>query len=524
MSLSESYQKRLPSLEDIRKERERRSTERAYVEIARNSETIRDRCKSLAGFVREAWHVLEPGTPYVHGWHIDFICAHLEAITLGKFLRLGIDNRVQFNVPPGTMKSTLVSVMWQAWEWGPCEMPWMQYVSTSFSDDNVRRDTRKTRDLVSSAWYQQLWGHLVRLTRMGESSFANDAKGSREGRAFRSLTGIRGHRLVIDDPHSTETAESPAERATTIRVFRESVPQRINDAKSSAIVNIMQRLHQGDCSGVARELKLGYVEVILPMEFEPERRCVSPLGIEDPRTEEGELLFPERFPRETVERDKNAMGAYAVAGQLQQRPSPRGGLMFNRGWFEVVRAAPASVRWVRAYDLAATEKKTKDTTTGPAFTAGVKMGRDGAGIFYIGHVFRTRESGAGVRATIKNTATADGPTVQIDLPQDPGQAGKVQAQDMIAMLAGYNVHASPETGDKETRAEPFAAQAEAGNVKLVEGPWNAAYLDELELFPAGKYKDQVDASSRAFARLVRQKVVIAGPVVITGGPRNIPGQ
>lgn len=474
--------------------------------------------------MREAWHVLEPGTPYVHGWHIDFICAHLEAITSGKFLKMGLENRLLINVPPGSAKSLLVSVFWPAWEWGPCARPGLRYVSTSYSIDYVKRDSRRMRDLVSSPWYQQLWGHQARLTRAGEMSFANDAQGNREGIPFRSLTGGRGDRLLIDDPHSTETAESPTERATSIRIFRESVPLRVNDSKSSAIVLIMQRLHQGDCSGVAKELGLGYIEIMLPQEFEPERKCISPLGLEDPRTEENELFWPERWPREVIERDKKAMTAYAIAGQWQQRPSPRGGLMFNRGWFEVVGVAPASVRWVRAYDLAATEKKTKDTTTGPAFTAGVKMGRDASGVFYVAHVFRTRESGAGVRRTIKNTATDDGPTVQIDLPQDPGQAGKAQAQDMIAMLAGYNVHASPETGDKETRAEPFAAQAEAGNVKLVQGPWNAAYLDELELFPAGKYKDQVDASSRAFARLVRQKVVIAGPVVITGGPRNIPGQ
>lgn len=103
-----------------------------------------------------------------------------------------------------------------------------------------------------------------------------------------------------------------------------------------------------------------------------------------------------------------------------------------------------------------------------------------------------------MRALIKATAEMDGKETHISLPQDPGQAGKVQAQDLIAMLAGWKVTAEPETGDKVTRAEPFAAQCEAGNVFIVIGDWNADYLDELCLFPGGSFKDQVDASSGAF--------------------------
>jgi len=128
---------------------------------------------------------------------------------------------------------------------------------------------------------------------------------------------------------------------------------------------------------------------------------------------------------------------------------------------------------------------------------------------------------------IKNIATQDKaafPTVEIDLPQDPGQAGKTQSQDMIAMLAGFKAYSSVETGDKVTRAESVAAQAEAGNIKLVEGPWNEAFLQEIELFPMGTYKDQVDALSRAFARLISGGAVWAGALVTTGGPRDIPGQ
>lgn len=503
------------SLERIEAEERRRATERS---LRDGVDKVRKRCKTLVGFVREAWPILEPGTPYTHGRVIEVMAAHLEAITFGTFMKLGLNNRLIENVPPGTMKSMLVSVLWQAWEWGPCNMGHLRYLSTSFSDENVVRDCRKTRDLVESDWYQQLWPHIV-LTRRAEDDFENTQKGGRKGRAFASLTGGRGDRLIIDDPLSTEQAESEADLATAIRIFRESVPSRINNPVKSAIVMIMQRLHQQDPTGVAESLKLGYTKVMLPMEFEADRKFVSPLGpkFSDWRTKEGELLFPERFPREVVDRDKIPLGSYGVAGQFQQRPSARGGIMFKRHQFKIVKAAPAWLRRVRGWDLAATEAKTKTTSLGPAFSAGVKLGRDdNTGLFYIEHVVRDQLEGHAVKQMIKNTAEQDGVTVEIDMPQDPGQAGKTQAKDLVGFLAGFSAYASPETGDKITRARPVAAQVEAGNVYIVEGPWNEDFLAEAELFPAGAFKDQIDALSRAFSRLIRASTGgVASPIVVT---------
>lgn len=451
----------------IRAERARREAENERRRVAENAEAIRARCVRLSGFVREAWHVLQPETPYVHGWHIDAICEHLEAISDGRI------NRLLINVPPGTMKSLLVSVFWPAWEW--TTRPSLSYLTTSYSEGYVKRDSRRMRDLVGSEWYQSLWGDKVRLARTAEISFENTARGFREGKPFASLTGGRGDRVIIDDPHSTETAESQTERDNTARIFRESVPTRLNDPVRSAIVVIMQRLHEADISGQILALKLGYEHLMLPMEFEPERACATSIGFHDPRTVDGELLFPERFPREVVERDKVPMGSYAVAGQFQQRPTPREGGMFKRSWFEgkFIGAAPEGTRWVRHWDLAATAKKTA------ARTAGVKLGRTPDGKFIVGHVITTQAEGPDVRKLIKATAESDGRAVEISLPQDPGQAGKVQATDMIAMLAGFVARAEPETGDKAMRAEPFSAQCEAGNVLIVRGAWNEAYLDEL---------------------------------------------
>jgi phage terminase large subunit-like protein/intein/homing endonuclease len=204
----------------------------------RTVEAVRERCKrSLAAFVQEAWHVLEPGNRYIHTWLVDSMCEHLEAVTAGMLTRLLI------NVPPGSMKSLLVSVMWPAWEWGPKGLTQHRFISTSFAESAVVRDTRKMRTLVSSEWYRKHWPHVV-LTRTGELSFENSMMGARDGVAFGSLTSRRGDRLILDDPHSVEKAESQLDRERAVRRFREGAVNRLNNQAKSAIVVIMQRLHE----------------------------------------------------------------------------------------------------------------------------------------------------------------------------------------------------------------------------------------------------------------------------------------
>lgn len=480
----------MPTLSEIRAEKRRREAERERERIAKDAERIRARCATLAGFAREAWHVLEPNARLVWNWHLDAICDHLEAVTYGRI------NRLLINVPPGSSKSLLASVLWQAWEWGPAGLPSLRFLTTSFNDVPVKRDTRKCRDLMLSDWYRSLWPEVA-LTRTGETSFANSKTGTREGVAFGSLTSQRGDRLVIDDPHSTETAESPTERLTTTRRFREGAINRLNDQERSAIVVIMQRLHEEDVSGVIKKLGMDYVHLCLPMEFEPERACSTLIGFHDPRSAEGELLDPVRFPRDTVEKLKRDMGSYGYAGQYQQRPSPRSGGMFQRSDFEIVDAVPAGGRVVRAWDFAASKEK---PGAQPDWTVGLRMRRVN-GVFYVEHVERGRWTPADVERRIKHTATADGLPVAIRMPQDPGAAGKSDAATKVKLLAGFNVKVEPVTGDKATRARPASAQAEAGNVKLVRGDWNEAFLDELCSFPNGQFDDQVDAFSDALNEL-----------------------
>lgn len=449
--------------------------------------------RSLADFAKLAWHVLEPSTPLRWGWALDAICQHLEAVTKGEIKRL------LMNVPPGTMKSLLTGVIFPAWEWGPAGMPQRRFLGTAHKQDLAIRDAMKCRRLIQSRWYQERWPVELVTDNNAKLRFENTATGFREAMAFTSMTGARGDRVILDDPLSADDANSEAALTAAEVTFTEALPTRVNN-EDSAIIVIMQRLHERDTSGVILERDLGYTHLCLPMRFEEERRCSTGIGFTDPRKTDGELLFPERFPEAQVAELEKTLGSYATAGQLQQRPVPRGGGMFRRDWFEVVPAAPAGCRWVRGWDLAAT------ADANAAWTAGVLIGKAADGRFYIADATRIQGSPAEVERLLVNTAAQDDAAygrVQGSIPQDPGQAGKSQAQYLIRQLAGRSYRATPESGDKVTRADPLASQAEAGNVLIVAGPWNREFLGELTMFPNGKFKDQVDAASRAFAELVQ---------------------
>lgn len=481
-----------------------RARRKQAARIAQDRAGVVDNCSTLYGFIQEFWHVLEPARPFKGGWALRAMCDHLEAVTRGEILRLLI------TVPPGMMKSLLL-VFWTAWEWGPKAMPHLQVLATSYSQANVLRDNLKLRRLVESPNYRALWPLDLRADQNAKGKFENTENGFSEARPFSSMTGGRGDRVKVDDPLSTETAESDAERDTATRIFREGISDRLNDVTTSAIVIIMQRLHPKDIAAVAMDLDIGFVHLNLPMEFEAERtdehgkKTGGPcrtyvngaLFFEDPRTVDGELLFAERFPAAEVAKLKKAKGAYAWAGQYQQRPSPRGGGMFQRDWFSTIDQLPAATDWqyCRAWDFAATEG-------GGDYTVGCKLAYSPSlEWFVIVHVVREQKGPAGVDKLLKTTADQDGFGVTQHLPQDPGAAGKSDNQSKIKVLVGHDVRSNRPTGSKEQRARPAAAQAEPGNISLLRGSWNEEFMDEICAFPNSPNDDQVDAFADAFNQL-----------------------
>lgn len=193
----------------------------------------------------------------------------------------------------------------------------------------------------------------------------------------------------------------------------------------------------------------------------------------------------------TVERERLLGGNWKIR--------PAAGLLFRRGWCEVVDAIPAGARWMRGWDLGATPKTESND---PGWTAGTKIGKLPDGRYIVAHHCRDRLSPSGVERLIKNTAESDGKDVQISLPQDPGQAGKSQVTSLTKLLAGFTVRATPESGDKITRFSPFSAQAEAGNVLVLRAPWNETWFSSLEGFPEAAHDDDADSTSRSFNALL----------------------
>lgn len=453
--------------------------------------------RSLASFIRWLWPYIDPAD-FQPNWHIDLICDYLEAVTAGEIRKLLI------TIPPRHMKSITVSVAWPAWTWiqesGTLAGPARQFLFASYANDLSVRDSVKCRRLIQSPPYQEAWGDRFQLTgdQNAKTLFANDKGGQRlptsvDGR----LTGEGGDIIVIDDPHNVREAGSEKIREATVDWWDDAMSTRLNDPKTGAYVIIQQRVHERDLAG--HVLTEGdWEHLCLPARYEPDHPHVSP---DDPRSRPGELLWPARFGDAELGDIETRLGSYGTAGQLQQRPAPRSGGYFQRAWFDVVDQAPAIARRVRYWDLAATEDQTKND---PDWTAGCRVAL-ADGVYYVEDMRRLRGTPKDVETTVRQTASIDGRDVQIWMEQEPGASGKAMIDHYARrVLQSYAFRGNRETGSKALRADPASAAAEAGNIKLVAGAWNKAFLDELAAFPNAAHDDQVDALSGAFRMLARR--------------------
>ena len=322
-----------------------------------------------------------------------------------------------------------------------------------------------------------------------------------------SITGKGWHLGLIDDPiKGSEAAASTAIQNKQQEWYASTFYTREEpwspEDPHGALVAIQTRWNEADLSGwLLDQEKLEDEDperwhiVNLPAIAEEEPQAFpATCTVEPDFRQPGEALCPERRPLSKLQKIRRRIADYFFDALYQQRPSAKEGEFFKVAKIELVDAAPAGLRLCRAWDLASTKGA-------GAYTAGVLLGQSPEGLWWVLDVHRGQWSADEVRMQILNTARLDGPAVQIHLPQDPGQAGKGQAEQLVRMLGGYGVTAEPVTGAKETRAFNYSAQVNVGNVKLVAGPWNKAYIEELRQFPRGKYKDQVDASADAFNHL-----------------------
>lgn len=442
----------------------------------------RELCKrSLAHFAKRAWHILEPATPLKWGWALDAICEHLEAVTRGEI------HRLLMNVPPGTMKSLLTGVIWPAWEWGAREMPEMRFVGTAHEETLAIRDSRRCRDLIKSDWYQKLWPLEFARDLDGKREFGNTKKGFRQARAFTSMTGVRGDRVILDDPISADNANSLAKLEEARIAFTETLPTRINSDKSAIIV-VMQRLNEKDTSGVILEMGLPYVHLCIPMRFESARRCVTSIGWVDPRTEEGELMFPERFSEQQVKELETTLGSYGTAGQLQQRPAPRGGGIIKESWYRYYTVLPQLEWRVITVDTAQKTDQQNDYSVLQCW------GRSTAGQAVLLDQVRGKWEAPDLviqaRAFWNKHKDNKLPKLRKMLVED-----KVSGTGLIQTLRreGIAIKAVQRSKDKISRGHDAAPFIESGNVLLPEdAPYLSDFLAESSTFPGGAHDDQLD--------------------------------
>jgi predicted phage terminase large subunit-like protein len=447
---------------------------------------LADRVATI-GFARDdlydfsRWMFLQRrGFRWQRAQHHEQICNALMRVYEGKCKRLII------NIPPRYSKTELAVVNFISWAMG--KSPDSEFIHCSYSTTLAGANSANIRALVQHDAYAEIFPELKLATEaqthwrttQGGVMYATGAGGTITGFGAGKMRDGFGGAIIIDDPHKADEARSDVIRQGVIDWFQNTLESRKNSPQTPIIV-IMQRLHEKDLAGWLLDGGNGE---------EWEHLCLSAWK------DDGTPLWPEKHSAEDLTRMEKA-SPYVFAGQYRQIPAPPAGGLFKPDEMGVLDALPAGqyIQWVRGWDLAGTEG-------GGDYTVGLRLGKMPDGRYVIADVSRFQEGPDRRDRAIKATAERDGWDTKVSIPQDPGQAGKTQVLSFARLLAGFPLHTSPETGDKITRAEPFAAQVNVGNVSMLRGDWNDALVNEMRMFPNGAFDDQVDAASRAFSVLL----------------------
>ena len=431
----------------------------------------------------------------MYNWHIPFLCNELQEMAGRVFRREPKKHDLIINVPPGTTKSTICSVMFPVWCWTVDQR--IRSICTSYSSPLSYHLAYQSRTILQSEKYQRLYpdihmdaeGVALLKNKKGGERFATSTGGS--------TTGFHGHFLIVDDPIDPLGAKSRTVLDTANTWMDETLLTRKVDKAVTPLVLIMQRLAQNDPTGHQLEKKGdgdGKIRhICLPCWETPD---IRPRSLRKHYV--SKLMDPIRLSREILKEVEGDLGQYAFAGQFLQAPAPPGGGMFKVDMIEIEKHAPKNLRMIRYWDKAG-------TGGGGAYTVGLKMGKDSRDVYWILDVVRGQWDSGAREAIIRQTAEIDGGAVLIGIEQEPGSGGKESAQNTVKSLAGFRIWVDNPTGNKVSRADPFSVFVNRGLVKMVRAAWNRPYLDELQMFGdnRGEFKDQVDASSGAFQGLVR---------------------
>lgn len=459
--------------------------------------------RDLPQFLRDSWHVHHEGTPLIWNWHLDAICDHLRACTTGDITRLII------NVPPRTLKSHTVSVAWPAWWWA--RDPRVQFIVGSNDKDVVYRDADHHRELCSSKWYLRTfdpdWSFrdLEGRKQDAKGNFRNTAGGHRISKPMGAKgQGNDADVVIIDDPLDSEDAyNDKAALAQHVVQFKQRFSTRLNDQATGVIVVIMQRLHQLDLSGVLLE-EGGWEHLLLPAEFEANRRTFTILGDYDLRKEEGELLFPERLPKEFLDKQRTTgIGPRGHAGQYQQRPAPAQGAIIEKAWLAGQYWTPGSLPSEFDYVFSSWDMAYKKTTDSDFVVGQVWGVLDGH--YYLLDQVRRRMNVDDMVEAVREVAV-EYPDAIAHVIEEKA-AGRDVFETVQREIDGVETY-DPQDQSKEQR---LAATVTLWSNKRVwlPHPYHCStierdyswvkdyYIRELTTFPSVAHDDQVDATSQA---------------------------
>ena len=469
--------------------------------------------RSFREFLKTSWRVVEPAYPFLPNWHIDAIGDHLQAVADQQIRNLII------NIPPGHAKSLIVAVQWPAWMWiretkqTVTAAAW-RALFCSYSGELSIRDSLRTRGLVESPWYREMFQPQWKLRKRREDILVTSASGFRLALSVGGRgTGERGDARVVDDPMNREDQHSEPTRKQVIDWWDQTMSSRLNNPSTGASVIIMQRLHEDDLSGHCIP-KGNYELLMLPSEFEPDRRARTFITFdgakrqffEDPRTVAGELLFPTLFPPPVIAQAKVDLASYGYAGQHQQRPAPESGGIFKRDSFGRYKEAPEQFDMVIAcWDCAFKDAVTND------FVAGIVIGVKRAG-FYVLDLVKAHLSFDGTESAIKDQRSKwTAPEMRAVEPWAPNYHGSLSgiliedAANGPAIVSRIQkeipgVRAVPTEGGKYARAWSCQPAVEAGQVWIPEGaPWAGDFIESLCTFPNARHDDDVDAFTHVLA-------------------------
>jgi predicted phage terminase large subunit-like protein len=437
--------------------------------------------KDFVSFVRKVFHVLNPSAVFQMNWHLCAIAHALEQVRLGKIKRLII------NVPPRSLKSIMCSVAFPAFALG--KDPTRRLIVASYSADLAIKHGNDFRTVVNSDEYHTIFPAMrISAMKNTQTEVVTTLNGSRLAISIDgALTGRGGDIIIIDDPIAALAALSQKSREHVANWFFNTALSRLDDKQSGAIVLVMQRLHEDDLAGVLLRSSDEWTVLSLPAIAEQDEQI--PIGNGQVHLRHaGDVLHPQREPREVLESLRAQLGAETFAAQYQQQPVPPGGAMIKRDWVRRYDQLPMSGRVIQSWDIA--NKQGEDNDYSVCTTWLICDNR-----YYLVDVLRGRFDFPTLRRKVAEQAKLHKAS-QV-LIEDAG-FGTALIQEL--KTGDFSVIAVKPEHDKKTRMGIQAGKFENGQVLFPkEPPWLRDLEEELFAFPSGRHDDQVDSISQALS-------------------------